>query len=217
MAIKLFSSSWPAGAAVHLLGRDDPRGRVEHHSCWNGLDPDGRGLGDGRSGRAAEKSGCPLICSNIYIYMSLEFFELILMLYRYFIDILHHTSTTHVLYAYLFIELDDGKKLQENPIFDGKNNGFRLRFSQQNQSNDLYYLILHLYDYQYHWAIIKRTTRYDQHALPRRHRPLSSRNCIGPTAQMGSEERALTGSSNRKAQRNNIQLSYEQLIWSWNG
>ena len=28
------------------------------------------------------------------------------------------------------------ENLQETPIFDGKNHGFRLRFSQQNQSND---------------------------------------------------------------------------------
>ena len=32
------------------------------------------------------------------------------------------------------IELDDGENLQDTPIFDGKNHGFRLRFSRLNQS-----------------------------------------------------------------------------------
>jgi hypothetical protein len=31
------------------------------------------------------------------------------------------------------------ENLQENPIFDGKNHSFRLRFSQQNQSIDLFH------------------------------------------------------------------------------
>ena len=36
-----------------------------------------------------------------------------------------------------FIELDDGKIGTGKPIkFDGKNHGFRLRFSRENQSND---------------------------------------------------------------------------------
>ena len=38
----------------------------------------------------------------------------------------------------MVIELDDGKILTGNPNqFDGKNHGFRLRFSQQNQSIDM--------------------------------------------------------------------------------
>ena len=36
------------------------------------------------------------------------------------------------IYIYLFIYLGLRENLQENPIFDGKNHGFRLGFSQQN-------------------------------------------------------------------------------------
>ena len=59
---------------------------------------------------------------------------------------LHPQNTLHVVDLHIvpivptIIELDDGKFYRKGSIFDGKNHGFRFRFSQQNQSIESYNL-----------------------------------------------------------------------------